>query len=356
MESARASVLAYRTRNFYAQRLQEAGVPVTVIPKLGKADPLYPLRLARWLHRNAVDIVHAFLPMPVMWSYLALRLVPSRRRPVFIPSERNTLQGISAIQMGLRRFIYPRAELITANARSVAREISEKLGVDPERVAYIPNGIDSAYWKRAAQKEPDVEIDHTCFNLAMIARFAPQKNHRVVLEALSMLPRDEILAWRVWFVGNEEFPGLARSIRREIHLRGLEPIVRVLPPMRNVGALLSRMDGLLLPSGREGFPNVVLEAMTLGLPVVASGVGDVPEMIAPGRTGFIVKPGDAGELARAMAALRDMPESERRTMGIKAQEVVESRYTISGVTSRHVELYRSVLEPRSRTQESRVTG
>lgn len=345
-DGVRISVLVYRDRNFYSERLDQSGVSVVVLPKTGKADLLYAVRLARWLRSNDVDVLHAFLPQTTMWAFLAVHLIPRSRRPVLIPAERNTLQGISAGWMGLRRLIYPRVRMITANARSVAWEISEFLGVREDRITYIPNGIDSEYWTGAARLEPDCKVDPNLFNLAVVARLAPQKNHRLVLESLSLLPREEIRTWRIWFVGNEEFPALAASIRHEIDERGLKDIVRMVPPTRNIAAMLSRMDGLLLPSSREGFPNVVLEAMTLGVPVIASRVGGVPDMIDPGRTGMIIEQRDAGGLARAMSELGKMPLEHRRAMGQRGREVVKDRFSISAVARLHLELYRSVLAAR----------
>jgi glycosyltransferase involved in cell wall biosynthesis len=106
---------------------------------------------------------------------------------------------------------------------------------------------------------------------------------------------------------------------------------------------MARMNGVLLPSQFEGSPNVVLEAMALGVPVLASPVGDVPNMIDDGRTGLLLPRLDASTLAEGLLRLRALGGEERDTLGRRAREHVAARFAMDRVAERYLQLYRSLL-------------
>ncbi len=87
--------------------------------------------------------------------------------------------------------------------------------------------------------------------------------------------------------------------------------------------LLRAADGLVLSSAWEGSPNVILEAMAAAVPVVATDVGGVPELVRSGETGYVVPPRDARALADAMRFLMTRPVAARRTLGTRAREIAE---------------------------------
>jgi glycosyltransferase involved in cell wall biosynthesis len=93
-----------------------------------------------------------------------------------------------------------------------------------------------------------------------------------------------------------------------------------------VDEFLPFLDALVLPSYREGLPNVILEAFRAGVPVVATAVGGTPELVFPGETGYLVRPDDADEMAqRLLQLLAD--DSDRRRMGRNARKLVETSFT-----------------------------
>jgi len=172
-----------------------------------------------------------------------------------------------------------------------------------------------------------------------VGRFAPQKNHRLLVEAfaqaLARLPSMEL-----WLVGEGS---LRPQVEEQVQKAGLVEHVRFLGLRRDIPELLSQADALLLPSDWEGVPLVVLEAMAAGKPVVATKVGGVPELVEHGVTGFLVPPGDPGALAEAILQVASSGEL-RRQMGEAGWERVRERFDIRQTARAYGELYLGLLE------------
>lgn len=344
------SFLVYRDLAFHAQRLREAGIPVFLLRKRGQLDPWFPVRVRQWLEGHPVDAIHAFLPMPCLWYFLGSRMLRKEVRPGFVAAERSAMEGASWPYDWARRLVYKHSDAVTVNAQRMVGELEAHLGVRRERIHFLPNGIDLAAWDLEASEPCPLELEAGRFHLALVGGLRREKNHSLVLDALEILGPEATRDWRVWFVGEETGEaGYAQGIRAEIERRDLAGRVRVVPPVRGIAALMSRLDGVLLPSAFEGFPNVVLEAMASRTPVIASSVGEVPNLIEHGRTGFLLDRADAKSLASALAALYALPGSARSALGARAREVVEARYAMAVVASRYLELYREV----SRGREGR---
>lgn len=187
------------------------------------------------------------------------------------------------------------------------------LGVERERIRVIPNGVDLAEFP--APREGGGEDGHVTVLFA--GRCYPdQKGLEVLLRAMALV-RSEGLRLRI--VG-EDWGGHAvvSSLSRELNLGDRVTLVgRVDRPelLREFG----RADVFVLPSLFDSFPVALLEAMAAGLPVLATRVGGVPDVVEDGRTGMLVPPGDAASLARALDALA-ADESLRRSMGRAGRE------------------------------------
>ncbi len=344
----RVSFLVYRDIDFHAPRLREAGVEVALLPKAFRYDPRQPGRIGAWLRERRADVVHAFMLRPALWILAAMRLMRGRGRPALVAAERSSLIATGLRQRWTQRLVYRAADAVTANAESVAREITWKLGVQSERVHYIPNGIRLEDWDHRAAGEAPFLLEPDRFHLALVGGLRREKNHGLVLEALSRLPEPERADLRVWFIGAESGGhGVAEQIRREVDERGLGGIVRFEPPTRSIAAVMRRLDGIVLPSAYEGFPNVALEGMASGVPVIASPVGDVPNLLADGETGFVLERTDADALIRALRRLRGLTEDERAALGASARRVVEERYAMSNIARRHLALYEAVAPRRN---------
>lgn len=343
----RCTVLVYHPEDFYGPQLREAGVPLVRIRKRGRVDPLLGRRIGRWLAKADVDLVHAFLLTPAFWSLAATTRLPRARRPVFVAAERDSLIATTWKLAALQRLVYRNSDAVTVNAECAAREIRTKLGVPLERLHYLPNGIDLARWDAAAAAASPIELEPEAFHLALVGGLRPQKAHVILLHALRALGPETTRRWRIWFVGaSTSGARAARRVESQVQQLGLGDVVRFHPPVRNVAGLLKRLGGLILPSLHEGFPNVVLEAMAARIPVVATPVGDVPNLVEDGVTGLLAKIGDANSLAERLLHLSRLSPSERRSMGERARARVESRFSMEAVAQRYAMLYAALVAHR----------
>jgi glycosyltransferase involved in cell wall biosynthesis len=129
--------------------------------------------------------------------------------------------------------------------------------------------------------------------------------------------------------------------------KGVSAAFTLLGACDDVAARLSTADIFVLPSRTESMPNAVLEAMAAGLPVVASAVGGVPEVIAHGRTGLLCEPADAQALADHLCLLMDDPSLAGR-LGEAARREAQTRYSIDSMVAAFDSLYRRELNARVR--------
>jgi glycosyltransferase involved in cell wall biosynthesis len=343
-----ARFAVYHADDFFRPRLDAAGIEVTVLPKARRYEPGFPRTVRRDLAARPADVVHAFLLPPSLWSVLALRPLPRDLRPALIAAERNEQIGTSLPELLLQRFTYRRADAVTVNAQPVAREIERRLRVPADRIHYIPNGIDLEAWDRASQRACPLPLEPGLFHVGVVGRVAPQKNHELLLDALGRIPPETACSWRVWVIGRDatdspeglRLQALARS-------RGLDAVVRFVPPERDIAAVMARLSAVALPSRHEGFPNVVLEGMAAGLPVVATAVGDVPQMLEHGISGLMVPNEDAAAFAGALLRVHALGAAGRSDMGKRARARVERQFSMDAIADRYLELYRQLIAGRA---------
>lgn len=200
-----------------------------------------------------------------------------------------------------------------------------------ERTVVIPNAVDASALRRAPH---DGAVE-----LISVGRFRAPKDFITLARALARLKPG---SFRASLVGDG--PDRA-AIEAELHRLGVAAGVRLLGDRSDVAQLLTRADVFVCSSRSEGMPVSILEAMAAGLPVVASAVGGVPELVADGRTGILVEPGAVAPLADALARLIGN-RGLRERLGQAGREVVKERYDLPRFRRAHLELYERLLGER----------
>jgi len=221
------------------------------------------------------------------------------------------------------------ATVTTTNSTAVARSLIDRRVVPADRLAVVPNGLDTTVYRpdqsRRAAVRATLGLRHDAFLWLSVGRLHDQNDHATLLRALTRLT---LAQPTVAIAGDgplrEPLETLAKQLR-------VNRSVRFLGLRADVPELLRAADGLVLSSTHEGSPNVILEAMATGVPVVATAVGGVPELVRTGETGFVVPPDDPRALSTAMGFLMALPEDGRRNMGAWAQEFVEREHSLDAM-------------------------
>jgi glycosyltransferase involved in cell wall biosynthesis len=296
--------------------------------------PIRPLRdllglieLVRLLRRERPDIVHASSSKAGVLARLAARLVG-------VPICVFTVHGWAfAAHSGLAARLYRWADrlvrpLTTATICVSEREQDAGLDArtcDAERTVVIPNAVDVSAAPQARPDRPKPLI-------VAVGRLKAPKDFVTFVRALSVLPPR---SFEAVIVG--EGPD-RRRLEEEIRRLGLAERVRLVGERADVPELLAGADIFVLPSASEGMPVSVLEGMAAGLPVVASRVGGVPELVVDGQTGVLVGPREPDELAAALERLVGEPALRRR-LGDAGRTRAREHFDLDPFRRAHVELY-----------------
>jgi glycosyltransferase involved in cell wall biosynthesis len=215
-------------------------------------------------------------------------------------------------------------------------------GVLPRvKVAFIPNAINPAeYISILREESPHVHHDVTILFLGHIGE---QKGVGDLLLAASKMKGKMKEAFRFDLVGESLMGGERERFQEQSQHLGLDGLVRFYEPEYGSAkvARLTTADIFVLPSHSEGMPMVILEAMASGLPIVATRVGGIPDMIMDGETGVMVNPGCPDDLAEAIGRLVDDPHL-RFALGTRAREWVQMRFDLDTLVDSLVQLYKEV--------------
>jgi glycosyltransferase involved in cell wall biosynthesis len=203
---------------------------------------------------------------------------------------------------------------------------------DARTTVVIRNGID-------VRGRPLARPETEPARIVSVGRLQAPKDPLTLVRALAEL---EGRAFRASFIGDGPE---RREVESEIARLGLSDAVELAGRRPDVPEILAASQVFVLASRSEGFPMAVLEAMAAGLPVVASRVGGLDELVDPGETGLLVRPGDPAELARAIARLLDEPGLRAR-MGAAGRARVERHFDLDAALRAHLDLYRRELARR----------
>lgn len=219
------------------------------------------------------------------------------------------------------------------------REHLLRFGGDPKKIVYHPVGID---WKRFDGEAESRRARGGALRILSVARLVKEKGLEFGLRAVHQLRRQRPdIELRYDIIGEGD---LRPSLERLIEGLGLGACVRLLGAntQEEVIGALRAADILLAPSLAEALPVSLMEAHAAGLPVVATRVGSVHQIVRDGVSGFLVPPGDAPALSEALLELVDQPERRAR-MGCEGRRHVRQHYDIDRLNDRLVDLYQGLL-------------
>ncbi|HEX4383729.1 MAG TPA: glycosyltransferase [Myxococcales bacterium] len=288
-------------------------------------------RLARLIRKSGARLVHGTEFISNFVGLLAARLagVPVIVSRVDLGHLR---EGFGERHRAVEKWMSRNADAVSANAEAVRRLCIEEEGSAPGRTFVVPNGLDLERFDKLTRLPLQGPLPEGRPLIAVVANLWPVKGHRTLLEAIDRVSRQRPDA-RFVLVGD--------GPEREALQAKANAAVTFLGTRYDVPAVLARCDAFCLPSLAEGLPNAVMEAMAARLPVVASAVGGVPELVGPD-TGFLASPGDANSLSAQLLQLLSDP-GRASALGAHGRRKIEQEFSLRRLAERHRALYDALI-------------
>ena len=324
------------------EQLRQEGYPLEILGRRSGLDWRCSLRLTRFLRLHQVSVIHAHQYTPFFYGITARLLYP---RPAILFTEhgRHFPDYPRRKRMLFNRLMLRRRDRIVGVGRAVRQALIQNEGISPHRVSVVYNGIDlqrygSANQERAAvRKEMGLEPDD--FVILQVARMDYLKDHATAIRTIARLaspcPRVKLL-----LAG--EGPELEK-VQGQVDNLNVSSQVKFLGLRKDVPRLLAAADLFLLTSISEGIPLTVIEAMAAGLPVVATRVGGMGELVQEGTTGMLASSGDDAGLADHVLKLIADP-ARRSRMGEQGRQRAHSVFSQEQMLAGYLKLYQEQLE------------
>ncbi|MCP9486647.1 MAG: glycosyltransferase [Gaiellaceae bacterium MAG52_C11] len=317
-----------KTRGF-GRTLAEAGVPIEHVT-LPRARPLSILRsareLARIIRRHEPQVLHAHNPAAGTVATLA-RLLSGRRSLAIV----TTYHGVRPHRLGLASRVLRGGELVIAVGPTAEQQLLAS--VPAHRVVQVKNGV--PVLKSRTREAIRAEFGSTEVPLIVaVGRYAVEKDHALLVDALAALA-GRGRRFRALIVG---FGRLEQELKARVHGHGLDEQITITGARTDAVELIGAADILAHTAVREGLPLVLLEAMALGVPVVAVAATGVSDLVQDGVTGFLVPERSPEAIAAALErVLAD--EALRTQLGEAGKAFVVEHHSFDRMLDEHLDVY-----------------
>ena len=331
----------------FEAELRRTGIPLDCLNmKRGIANPAAILKLAALIRRHQPDIVHAHMIHANLLARVT-RLIC--RMPVLVCSAHNVYEISTREKVvkeySFRDFLYritdSLADVTTQICNAGAERYLRVKAVSSERMRVIYGGVDiDRFTPDAAvrsNKRRELGLNEEWAWLA-VGRFEEAKDYPNLVEAFADLLRSSP-SDRLFIVGGGS---LRSAIEERCRVLGLKDAVTFLGQPKNVTDLMQAADGFVMSSMFEGLPSVLIEAHASGLPVVATRVGGIPEVVTDGDSGYLCEDKNPAALAAAMLRLRTQSEASLAVMRSRARAHILEKFSLDQAVARWENLYREL--------------
>jgi glycosyltransferase involved in cell wall biosynthesis len=320
--------------------LKDAGVRFLPLKRKRGTPEVTPwLRLGRFLRRQRIHLLHTHKFGSNVWGTMTGRIA---RVPVVLAHEHTWSYTGNPLRCFLDRELVSRAaDRFIAVSREDQRRMIEIEHIDASRTLFLPLGITPTLRPLGHDVRSELGISSDAPVIGVVGNLRAQKAHHVLVRAAALLVRQ----WpgiQVLVVGDGSERARVEGLVREL---ALEPTMRFLGYRDDVPDVLAAMDIAVCCSDFEGSPLAILEYMEAALPVVATAVGGIPDLIDQGVHGLLVPAGNSNALAGALDELLRDPQ-RARAMGRRGQERRRAEFNFETMISRLEDLYCDLISQR----------
>lgn len=302
-----------------------------------------PFRLFMSLVRLTIEFikdrktaVHFFLPESTVLGMLAAIIVALPAPKVMSRRSMNDYQLRRPLLGWVERKLHKKLDMALGNSAAVTKQLQEE-GIPPDKVKLIYNGIDEP-----DAAIPDVrkqlKIGEDTLVMVIVANLIPYKGHVDLLQALASI-NSELANWCLLCIGNDR--GILSDLKQTALQLGVSDNILWLQDINSVAPYWQTADIGILASHEEGFSNAILEAMSVGLPMVVTDVGGNAEAVVDNQSGFVVPAKQPKQLATAISKLASNRQL-RHNFGSAARKRYAENYTTDKCVNAYDEFYRNL--------------
>lgn len=322
-------VLVFKTKGDLYEEMAATGVPLFAYTKKYKIDFKNFLKIYQTIKNEKPDIVHTHLGGDIYGRLAAHWL----KVPVIISTEHNLNKKEHWLVTKAKQWTAPWANVIIAVSEAVKRDASKRYNVDPTRFTVIYNGIDTNRYKITQRKD-----DNDIFTIGAAGRFVEQKGFKYLIEAIKKLvEKDRQIQCIIKGDGY-----LREDLEKCIKQYKLESVVLLPGTDSNLSDYYSTLDVFVIPSIWEGLGLVALEAGTAGVPLIASNIDGLKEIIEDGVDGLLVPVEDSRALADRIMYVMDNPD-QSQMLANHLQAKVREKFSIESMVKQYEILYEILL-------------
>jgi glycosyltransferase involved in cell wall biosynthesis len=340
-EQFESLVCCIQDRGELAAEVEAAGIPFVCLNRMRskRFDWRAVGDLAELMRRERIDLVHAHLYHANLYG----RLAALRAGVPAIATVHNTYTRTKLHRRLLNRLLARASARVVAVSDDIRRDVLRYDGIPQDKIATIQNGIDvsrvaSAMTREAARAR--LGIPEPSLALGCVARLEEQKGHCYLLDALALLCKEApAVAMQIRLVVAGD--GRLRSeLEAQAQSLGVAGMVSFLGTRRDIADILRALDVYVMPSLWEGLSLALLEAMAAGLPIIASDVGGVSQVLGAAPYGFKVPPGNAAALANAVRQVYEQPREHLSVLGKQASQRVREAFSLEAMIGKLAGIYR----------------
>jgi len=314
----------------FGSELLSGGIEVIALKRRHNAEVRRLWQTARIIRARRADIVHGFLDASNAYAFVAGRALG---KPVMLSFQSSALRVTGVMGSALSAMMR-RADSVLVNSKAGAEYLRRRVGVSDHRILRIPNWIDP----ESAGPARDVPRPGAPPIIGFVGRFEPPKRLDLlvdVFEKVAAIVPDA----RLVLQGDGSERG---SIERRVARSNLSGRVEFVPADPEVGRTLARLHAFVMTSAFEGLPNSAIEALSRGVPIVSTPVGDLGELVIEGKTGAFFDSEEPGAMAAKLAGvLADRALMENAA--ILGPRLVEEKFSIHRAVKRLTEEYEALI-------------
>lgn len=326
-----------------SQKLRDLGIETFIIPEEKHSFPVILLKARKILKNLSIDIIHShrykenllalFLGRLLGVKSLVTTIHGLSELPLHANYGKNTIRIKTRMDYFLMRGFFTR---VIAVSHEMQRVLTDRYGFNEEQVAVIHNGIKIPQSAQSTNQPINRSTNHF-FHIGTVGRLTPVKDYSFFLDiAAEIRKRREDVRFHI--LGEGPLKDELQKKRFELNL---DDCVVFHKPVTDPFPFYRSLDLYLNTSSHEGFPITILEAMVCGLPVIASNVGGIPEVIVHNECGILFNLKDPADMASICLQLLDDVDT-RAEMGGKAKDKVQNSFSASNMANNYCRQYVSV--------------